>query len=368
MRFTNVTALPASWTMGFRRDGRELLVVIAKATYVLPRNGEESVLAAEQVPLVEADVFTGEPGFSAPVYETDYAHAKPACDVLLIGSAYAPPGRRVTRTVVGLKVGTMSKQFAVVGPRTWKLGVLGITAGDPNPFESLPITYDCAFGGTDRTRAAHGQAKTFLSNPVGAGYWSSADRINGKPMPNTEQVDRPVTKPDGDYLPMAFSPIGRNWAPRSSFAGTYDQEWIENTAPLWPADFDERYFQAAPPDQVIPHPKGGEQVILRNLTPDGERAFRLPVYRMPITFVPHKGRDATREGVIDTITIEPDRERFTLTWRVTLPLAKSIFDVKESIVGEMSAAWHRARRSPGKPYYGSLGEAVTALRGRKRKA
>jgi hypothetical protein len=58
MRLTNVSGVPAAWTMGFRRDGRELLVVMAKATYVLPRDGEEPAPAPEQVPLVEADVFT----------------------------------------------------------------------------------------------------------------------------------------------------------------------------------------------------------------------------------------------------------------------------------------------------------------------
>ena len=366
MRFTNTTGLPANWTMGFGRDGRELLVVVVKATYTLPAPGAAPTLATAQAPLVEADIFTGDPGFSAPLFESDFAHAKPACDVLLVGSAYAPQGRRVTRTVVGLKVGSLVKQFAVVGPRVWKSGVRGIIAGDPQPFESIPITYDRAFGGTDRTNANRGRTATFVANPVGVGYYSSTEQINDKAMPNTEQVARPVTRPDGDYAPMAFSPVGRNWTPRSSFAGTYDQNWIENTAPLWPADFDERYFQAAPPDQLMPHPRGGEEIVLRNLTADGDRAFRLPTRRMPLTFIPHKGRDATRDGVLDTIVFEPDHERFSLSWRVTLPLGKSVFDVKETIVGEMPPAWHRARRSPGKRYFANLGEAVAALRRRPR--
>lgn len=367
MRLTNVTGGPAAWTMGFRRDGRELLVVMAKATYVLPRDGEAPALAPEQVPLVEADVFTAEPGLSAPLYETDFAHTKPACDVLLIGRAYAPEGRRVTRTTVGLKVGSLVKEFAVVGSRAWRAVGVTVSAGDPQPFESLPITYDVAFGGTDRTREDEGQVKTFVANPVGAGYGATNRALNGKPLPNTEQIDRPVTTSDGNYVPMAFSPIGRNWTPRSKLTGTYDRQWMENTAPLWPADFDERYFQSAPADQIIPYPQGGEDVILRNLTPDGYRSFRLPSRRLPMTFIPHKGRDATREGLLDTIVIEPDHERFTLTWRVTLPLGKSVFDVKETVVGEMPSAWHRARLNPDKPYYRGLGEAVAALRAESRR-
>jgi hypothetical protein len=68
MEFVNESGLQAGWTLGFERDGRELLVVAVKATYALPANGEEAVLAEEQAKLTEADEFTGEPGFSAPLH------------------------------------------------------------------------------------------------------------------------------------------------------------------------------------------------------------------------------------------------------------------------------------------------------------
>jgi len=364
MRLTNITGLPASWTMGFQRDGREMLVVIVKATYSIPASNEVAIQAEEHVPLVQADRFSGEPGMSAPLYETDYAHRKPACDVLLVGSAYAPRGRSVTRTSVYMKVGPIEKEFAVVGTREWSNGVLGISVSDPRPFESLPISYDCAYGGTDTTHSDEGRTDTFPANPVGKGFWRSPEGLDGQPLPNTEQLNRPVDQPGGDFVPMALSPIGRNWMPRVTYAGTYDQQWIENTAPLWPDDFDEHYFQSAPPDQIMPYPKGAEHVVLRNLTPDGYRTFDLPDRTMPMTFIPHRGRDATREASLDTIVLEPDRERFTMTWRVALPLGRSVFDVKETIIGEMPRAWHRARMSPGKTYYRNLEELAKARRAR----
>lgn len=363
MKFSNVAGVPADWTLGFDQEGREMLIVAIKATYRLPLHGEAAERADEQVPLVEADRFTGEPGLSAPRYETDYAHRKPACDVLLLGQAHAPDGRPVTRLGVGLKVGGLAKQFAVVGNRFWYKGLAGVSASEPQPFTTLPLSYDTAFGGTDRTREADGKIDTFLANPVGRGYWRYDDLIEGQPLPSTEAIDQPIEHPTGSYRPMAFSPIGRNWAPRLSYAGTYDDAWAENTAPLWPEDFDWRYFQAAPPDQIIPYPEGGETVILSHLTADGRRGFTLPACKMPVTFIPHKGRDVTREARVDTLVIEPELERFTLTWRANLPLGKSVFDVKETIVGEMSAAWHRTRRFPGKTYYRSLDELVRARRG-----
>src|SRR5437899_5984311 len=122
MDFVNKTKMKAGWTMGFDRDGRELVIVAVKATFAIPQPGQEEKLAEEQAPLVEADVFTGEPGFSAPLYETDYAHRKPHCDVLLNGSAYAPGGKPTERTTVSLQIGSMTKSFDVVGNRVWQAG------------------------------------------------------------------------------------------------------------------------------------------------------------------------------------------------------------------------------------------------------
>jgi hypothetical protein len=370
MKFTNVTAFPATWTMGFQRDGRELLVAIVKATFRMPSGqGEAATVHDEQQPLVRADEFVDEPGLSAPLRETDFAHMKPACDVLLLGHARAPGGGMARRLVAGLRVGTMSKQFTVVGDRQWRKSLLGVvSASEAVPFSAMSVGYERAFGGIDNTTLARtGRVDTFIANPAGRGYWRHTDHIDGQPLPNTEETTRPVSQHDGDYRPMALTPVGRHWAPRHRYAGTYDDRWLDEQAPFWPDDFDERYFQAAPADQVIAHPQGGEEVVLQHLTADGLRAFQLPRLAMPVTFVPHRGRDVTRDAVLDTIVLEPDEERFTLTWRASIALGKSVFDVKETITGEMTQAWHRARRFPDKTYHRSLADAVAAKRARARR-
>jgi hypothetical protein len=282
------------------------------------------------------------------------------CDVLLIGSAYAPAAQRVNRCVVSVEVGAMTKRFAVIGPRVWvrRLGI--VVATSPEPFERVPLSYDIAWGGTDRTREPQGMTDAYPANPVGQGFWRNTDHVDGQPLPQTEVIGQSVDSPHGKYVPQALSPIGRNWVPRRRFAGTYDGAWLETRAPLWPEDFDDRYFQAAPADQAIPYPTGGERVVIGNLTPDGHRAFQLPAHPMPVTFIPHKGRDLNRFADIDTLVLEPDANRLTMTYRCTLPLARSVFDVKEVVAGEMSAAWHRARRFPGKVYHASLADAVRA--------
>src|SRR5262245_40526143 len=103
MELLNATKMQAAYTMGMKPDGRELLVVVVKGTFQLPNAEAVPELAPEQVPLVMADEFTGEPGFSAPRYESDFAPFKPRCDVLLNGSAYAPVGQPAERVIVRLK-------------------------------------------------------------------------------------------------------------------------------------------------------------------------------------------------------------------------------------------------------------------------
>jgi hypothetical protein len=363
MDFVNETGVVAGWTMGFERSGRELVVVAIKATYAIPENGASAALLEDQEALVAADTFSGEAGLSAPLHESDYAHGKPMCDVLLNGSAYAAQGTATKRLVAGMRVGPIVKSFAVVGNRVWRRGVVGVSASEPEPFDVMPVSYDVAFGGVEVEKSNPANVMTFLENPVGRGFSQTKHDIGGKRLPSTEELDKPIIDSRGSYRPMALGPIGRNWLPRVKYAGTYDQRWLEDRAPFWPDDFDQRYFQAAPSDQQIPFPKGSEEIVLKNLTPDGYVAFELPALSMPVWFLPHRGRDTRIEAVLDTILIEPDLGRFMLTWRATLAMRRSCFDIRQVIAGHKSEAWQRARKYGNKPYYRGLAELVAARRG-----
>ena len=76
------------------------------------------------------------------------------------------------------------------------------------------------------------------------------------PVDVVEAIGQPVKFPGDKYDPMALGPLGRGWAQRACHAGTYDERWLKDDFPFLPKDFDERYYQAAPEDQQIPHPKG----------------------------------------------------------------------------------------------------------------
>lgn len=355
MDLINATNMIAGYTMGMEPSGRELLVVVVKGTFHLPKSGEEARLHEQQLPLIMADTFTGEPGFSAPYYEVDFAPRKLKCDILLQGSAYAPDGRPIPRVPVGLRIGQWQKTFAVCGKRYWEYGLAGVNATEPESFIVQPFSYDVAFGGVDNFPEDQAQHAAFMRNPIGKGFHKNIKKewVDGMPMPHTEALDQPVEKPDGDYSPMAFGPVGRGWASRLQYAGTYDQNWIDNTFPFLPSDFKDEYYQAAPQDQQIAYPAGGEEVVLVNLTPEGRTAFHLPVIDMPVVFFRKKGERYDTKAMLDTIVIEPDKHLFSITWRVCLPLKKNMFEIPQVLVGNKSRGWWRAREL-GKTYYPSL--------------
>jgi hypothetical protein len=344
MELINATRMVAGYNIGLEPSGRELLVVVIKGTFVLPRSGEQVRLANEQLPLVMADTFTGEPGFSSPVYDVDFAPHKPMCDVLLLGSAHAPAGRAVTRMPVSLRVGTLGKAFDVVGDRVWRSSLGIIHASDPRPFITQPISYDVAFGGMDQEHEDPKQHAAYMLNPVGRGFRRhlKAAWVDGRPLPNTEETGKSVTSPSGKYRPMSFGPIGRGWEPRSQYAGTYDQRWLDEVFPFLPKDFNERHYQATPPDQQIAKPNAPLRVELCNLTPDGQRYFELPFFEAPVNVFPKNHYREDYCASLDTLIFEPDHERFTMTWRVARPLKRDIFDIAQVVVGRHTP------RIPGK--------------------
>jgi len=351
MHLLNATGMAAGYTLGLDKTGAEYVVVAVKGTFTLPARGGAPRLADQQVPLVDADLFTGEPARSATLVECDYALEKPYCDVLLNGAAHAPQRRPVERIAVGLQVGAWRKSFAVWGNREWRGAGVKYSPSDPEPFLRLPVSYDNAFGGTDERMRDPAQVRSYLPNPVGRGWHHHVYRelVIGAPVSNTEEIRDPVNDPGGRYRPMAFGAIGRGWPSRLRYAGTYDQNWIDNVFPILPADFDTRYFQSAPEDQQIRHPSGGEPVLLINLTPDGRCEFALPTVEMPIIFFRRRADRVDTRGTLDTLLFEPEAMRFSMVWRATLKLQRDIFEVSQAVVGRMSRAWWRAVDS-GKSY------------------
>jgi len=350
MNLYNATPFAAAYSMGIQKSGRSCLVIVAKATYKLPTAQQEPELAEEQIAPFETDSYTGEPGDSAPLYENDFATFKPRCDVILHGSAYSR--EPVTERQVGLKVGNLEKLFKVIGPRHFEKanGNYALQASQPEPFTRQKISYDTAYGGYEKTGHVGNNGEenyeTFMANPVGIGYCpnSDPDDLIGKPLPQTEEINTPITsRKNNNYVPQSFGPVARNWYPRYTLGGTYDDKWIENIRPFLPDDFDEAYYQCAPPDQQVPHLRGGELIALFGLTPEEKTSFYLPKNSVPMQAILSNGDRHNLNPVIDTLTIEPDEKCFYLVWRARIALKRNVHEVDSLIVGKPSAGWERAR-------------------------
>jgi hypothetical protein len=352
VEFVNATRMVAGYTVATDPDGREVLVVVVKGTFRIPdEQGAPLRLHEAQLPLVMSDEYFGEPGRSAPKYEVDFAARKGRCDVLLNASAWAPGARPSRRVTVGVQIGPWSKSFDVVGDRVWQAGAATIRHSEPAPFLTMPISYDRAFGGTDDRHPDSSRHTAFMPNPIGRGFHRQLDReyIDGAPLPNTEETGTPVASASRAYRPMSLGVVGRHWEPRARYAGTYDQQWLDDVFPFLPADFDDQYFQAAPLDQQLPKPVGEQRVALVNLTQDGLRQFVLPHFNAPVHIFPRRGAREDVDAQLDTILIEPDANTVALTWRVTRPLKRDIFEIAQVLVGKKGREWWQARDDRGFP-------------------
>jgi hypothetical protein len=112
--------------------------------------------------------------------------------------------------------------------------------------------------------------------------------------------------------------------------GTHDEAWRVTRKPRWPSDFDRRFFNAAPSDQVAPsYLRGDEAVVIANASPRGRLAFYLPGLAPPqVTAVVAGGEDVQPEMHLDSVILDTDTHQVLLLWRACLLLRNGPHDVR----------------------------------------
>lgn len=360
--------------------GRIGLACAVKRTYSLSTG--RLTLADEQVPLVLFQDFertlTGER--RALLDDSDMLPVKEATDVVLRGSAHARA--RTSELHVGLAVSGFARRLRVCGERQIEVSASGEPRfSSPAPFERVELGHALAYGGYDAhahdlldppppppagspldhdlgpdLRLAQPPPRypgvfAYPRNHAGVGYFIDVDRrrADGAALPQIEDpedlltparlfVPSPTAWIDAP-IPGSFGWVAPAWYPRIircvgallpcdaptrplREAALGDGDDLRGDDPFPPGMVHPRAMQGAAPGLARERLRGDEPVVLENLHPQqAELRFRLPGELPRIQMRPPELKVMSAKAILQTLRIEPDRERIILTWIGVLPLA-----------------------------------------------
>jgi hypothetical protein len=330
LQIDNQTPFYAVLSVLPNRDAIDTLYVILKATLMLrPR----LALAPVQLPVTLADEYYGDPTDSSLKTVSEIHIGKPGTDVLLVGRAWGPQGHAVHEAFVRLSTAERQKAIRVIGERVWQPDG---TPSAPEPFEAMPLVWERAFGGI------HPLEDLMLAeerNPIGVGFAGkrSAQELTGHAVPNLESPGEPLERQGQHLTPVCFAPSSPHWLPRRAFAGTYDEAWQRKRAPYLPADFDPRFLQCAAPELAFDrYLRGGEPVEVHGASPEGSLAFPIPAANLQVD-VKVAGAVEHPPVNLETVLLEPDENRVSLTWRAALPCDRKVLKVEKVTVTRQRA-------------------------------
>ena len=278
---------------------------------------------------------------------TDVLLRKPDADIYVTGTAHAfdwtpRPAWQAQLQVHRQQQPLLHKALRLTGPRQWdwQPDATQRTLSDPQPALAVPLRYELAYGGWgfDQGDDESAPPRTHPANPCGRGWFGSASRDDhpaarhaaGQPFPGPqiEYADAPLRQANQeDARPAGFGPVARFWQPRVALAGTYDQAWRERHASQpymdYADDFDERFFQYAPADQLVAGGlRGDESVHMSGFFASAPQVeFQLPHLWIEALCKDSSGTERSEAMKLDTVHIDLDEMLVHLTWRLTLDQA-----------------------------------------------
>lgn len=225
----------------------------------------------------------------------------------------------------------------------------------------IPLDYEYAFGGENKLYANNPYSENLVEgvrltqeqlaghpeedppvahtiyeeNLLGKGFvesWYLAATQNSEPItapqiyyPDTaftiESIEQQLqdNRSTPEFKPAGFGAVSRTAPHRRKFAGTYDDEWLENRHPYIPSDFDFAYWNYAPLDQQIEFPENEMHIQLKNMTQEGDWQMSLPAHRAFVLMRMEEGMVVPVMLDIDTLIIEPENNQIFVTYRGLIP-------------------------------------------------
>lgn len=317
--------------------------------------------------------------------DSDLVPPKVATDVVVLGHAHAPNGAK--ETFVAVAVGKMARRLSVIGERHVEVRPDGTVHFTPTAsFTRVPLSPRVAYGGYDvwaqeRLEPVPRVLAESMSKPVtglyayprnhlGVGWFVDVDRFraDGAVLPQIEDPSDPIL-PSNLFVPSVKqwidAPISaslgwihhRNYprmhrmvgsmvphAPpekpirEATFADGKDllETWTPNGSGVHP-----RAFSGAAPGLAVEHLRGNELVILDNLHEKfGHIEFTLPNEWPTMILKPPDVKAIEVNPVLQTVRIEPDENRISLTFCGVIPLmAPAMRSFVERV--EMGVTWKK---------------------------
>ena len=260
MQLVNTTPFPVGQNVGVLSETERLVTVALKVTGRL-----DGAVVQPIEPDLAVPVFLEPAAIGGVQFPVDVHYGRRSVDLYVIGTAHAPGGRPVTRMPVIIASGEFQHTLDVVGDRIWQQAGNALQASEPQPFVSMPLNWERAYGGKARL---DGLDVPFAANPFGRGYYlEEAAAVNG-PLPNVERPDQPIRSWQDQPVPAC--PV----CPPGSSLG-FDRRFdIVDSVIVRPTRL---LFQGAVPDLVVPWDRLGRALSLLGFSPAGEILVPLPV-------------------------------------------------------------------------------------------
>lgn len=345
----------ATWWLASDDRGQQIVSVHVKKTYALGDDGRCRP-APLQMPLLMGPL-PCEDG-EIPFHETDVIPFKRSTDLIVMATAH---GRGQRSIVASIRVGPLELKYRVVGDRkvlyrgrgSWRFS-------EPEPFDTLPIRYEYAYGGVDDSvpfgKVEHvidlfaSHPGVYPRNPVGRGYvvYETPAVIDGLLLPNVEDPSDLLTPerlvaggPEHWWkqpLPWSCDWFDKEWYPRvAHMRGIPDhlpdddrkipevlRGYVDPLQNLVLAKkkldepFDGRFADAASPALVLPFLRGDESIELVGMTAGGRIVVRLPGER-PRMRVHFEGKQAELSPVPHRVLVSTEEMGVSIVWHGAWP-------------------------------------------------
>jgi hypothetical protein len=318
MDATNRTPGKCLTVVATDKEWRNYIVPILKYSFDIDMDGK-ATLANVQSDIDLVDTYYGEDASRSSIRRpSQLFDFKPGTDIVVIAEAHPPADRGATQVDVMLQVGPIHKIVRAYGFRVWRKSAFGgVVPGPSMPIRApVPLIYELAWGGQDLSDPAHpvGEPQNF----VGRGISTNQDSLVDTPAAQLEDPDNPIGS--RTVRPAALGAIHRHWQPRVSYAGTYDQVWMDTRMPLLPSDFHPRFHVCVPDDQWSATPLNSDVPIqVLNAAPSGIFSCQLPRIA-PGFYSIVQGQRQHHATHLDTILVNAVERRVELTWRAAVPM------------------------------------------------